>query len=451
MRQHLHILIVDDEVRYQEVFDLILRGEGYTTRIAGTAEDALRLLDEENFDLLLTDLVLPGMDGVDLLKIVKERYTGIEVIIVTGYGTVKNAVEAMKLGAYTYFIKSHDPEELVLELKNLDRLCMLRNENRILREQQLTYRSKIRPTSRNPRFQQIIPMAERAAKSNANILLLGESGVGKEVFAQYIHDCSDRQDNCFIPINCHALPEHLIESELFGHEKGSFTGAKETRKGKIESAEASTLFLDEIGDVTQHVQVKLLRTLESRSIERIGSNKRIQVDFRLISATNRNIEEAIASGEFRDDLYYRISTITLEIPPLRDRKEDLPDLITTFITQVEREQKKHVTYVDQRVWDYLLTYDYPGNVRELKNMVERLIVLSEEGRITEAQLPCLQHRPLVGDQPSLKELRQQAERTYIAQVLEEVGGNMTRAAERLQLSRRQLFNKIQEYGLRGEK
>lgn len=440
----MQILIVDDEMNYREVFTLILRGEGYITETAASAEEAIEKLERSHYDIVLTDLVMSGMDGIELLDIIKEKYEDIEVIIVTGYGSVQNAVEAMKNGAYSYFIKSHDPQELLLEIDNIKKMLLLERNNYLLQAENPSQSNLI---GKNKAFKKILDIAERAAKSNVNILLLGESGVGKEVFAQYIHACSERSSRLFIPVNCHALPESMIESELFGHERGSFTGANQLRKGKFEAADGSTIFLDEIGDITKSFQVKLLRTLETKTIERIGSNNQMYVDFRLITATNCDIHKAVQDGDFREDLYYRISTITIEVPPLRERKDDIPEFISFFIREISEEQKKKITKIEDTVMDFLLDYQYPGNVRELRNIIERMVTLSEDGVITENLLPVRRDVSNQSTYDSLKEARSAAEKKYIEQALKENADNITRTAEKLQISRRQLFNKLQEYGI----
>ncbi|MCM1991655.1 sigma-54-dependent transcriptional regulator [Oceanirhabdus seepicola] len=444
------ILVVDDEKEYREVFQMILEENGYITEVTCGGEEALEKLKNKSYDLVLTDLIMKGMDGIELLKNVKKEYTDTEVIIVTGYGTIKNAVEAMKKGAYTYFIKGHDPEELLIEIEKLKRLVFIEKDNQILRSKQ--GHSKFMLNTKNKEFKKIINIAEKAAKSNVNILILGESGVGKEVFAKYIHECSDRKDEHFIAVNCHAFSESLLESELFGHEKGAFTGAIDKRIGRFEAAHGGTLFLDETGDIPLSTQVKLLRTIEEKKIERIGSNKSIDVDFRLICATNKELHKSIINGEFREDLFYRISTITIEIPPLRDRKEDIPDLINFFFEKFKIKLKKDVCEIEKEVMDFLLSYEYPGNVRELKNIVERLLVLSEKGIIQESDLPEHGDKKTydkeIEDIKPLKVIRKETEAKYIERVLEQCNYNITEAARKLDISRRQLFNKITEYGLK---
>lgn len=444
------ILIVDDEKEYRDVLRMILEGKGYIAETAGSGKEALEKLKSNSFSLVLSDLIMPEMGGIELLEQIKEKFPETDVIIVTGYGTVQNAVEAMKKGAFTYFIKSHDPEELLLEIGKVKKLVGLENENEVLRSQQIDPNFML--STKNLRFKKVLDIAEKAAQSNVNILILGESGVGKEVFAHYIHQCSDRRGRCFIAVNCHALANNVLESELFGHEKGAFTGAVDRRKGRFEAAHGGTLFLDEIGEISLSTQVKLLRTIELKAIERIGSNKSIDVDFRLICATNKNLHKSILEGEFREDLFYRMSTITIEIPPLRDRKEDLTDLITFFFNRTETELKKKVNQIETGVMNFLTSYDYPGNVRELKNIVERLVVLSSDGIIREADLP--EHKKgepcnnVIAEIRSLKDMRKEFEARYIAEVLERSDYNISAAARKLDITRRQLFNKITEYNLK---
>ncbi|MBP2659253.1 MAG: two component, sigma54 specific, transcriptional regulator, Fis family [Firmicutes bacterium] len=447
---NLKILVVDDEKEYREVLQMILESKGYITETACSGKDALEKLKKKNFNLVLSDLIMPGMSGIELLEQIKEKHPETEIIIVTGYGTVQNAVEAMKKGAFTYFIKSHDPEELLIEIGKIKKLAGLENDNEVLRSQQIDPNFMLK--TKNPRFKKVLDIAEKAAQSNVNILILGESGVGKEVFAHYIHHCSDRRGRTFIAVNCHALANNVLESELFGHEKGAFTGAVEQRKGRFEAAHGGTLFLDEIGEISLSTQVKLLRIIELKAIERIGSNKSIDVDFRLICATNKNLHKSILEGEFREDLFYRMSTITIEIPPLRDRKEDLTDLIDFFFKRSEAELKRKVNQIEKGVMDFLFYYDYPGNIRELKNIIERLVALSSNGIIKEVDLPEYkkgeQCNNEIDEVKSLKDVRKEFEARYIAEVLELSDYNMSAAARKLDITRRQLFNKVTEYNLK---
>lgn len=440
------ILIVDDEQHYCDVLKMILETEGYEITTTTSALKAIEKLEKISYNLVLSDFFMHDMDGFDLLKRIKEAHADTEVIIITGYGSIKNAVEAMRKGAFAYYIKSHDPEELLFEIAKVKRIAELTLKmNPPVANGQYLMRSK------NQKMKRILELIHKIANSNANILLLGESGVGKEAFAAYIHEQSTRKDKNFVPINCHAYSKSLLESELFGHEKGSYTGATETRIGKFEFAEGGTLFLDEIADATLDMQVKMLRVLDTKHIERIGSNRLIHVDFRLICATNGNLDALIKSGAFREDFYYRISTFSLEIPPLRERREDIPEMIQFFISKLSNDLKKNVKGIDENLMAYLQDYDYPGNIRELKNMIERLIVLSQDGTLRKHDL-FSEAQPATNTHFStLKEIRHQAEKQYIERVLSHTEWHLTNASEILGITRRQLFNKIQEFDLKNGK
>ena len=327
------ILIVDDEIEYQRVFSFILKKKGYTVSTCSGGKEALRFLEENEVDLVMTDLKMPEMDGIELVKKVKEKYSDIDIHVLTAFGTIETAVSAMKYGANGYSVKSSDPEALLAEIDRMAKLKMLEKENRYLAES--SDNEKYLKTE-NREFREVLDICRKAAESDINVLILGESGVGKEVLARYIHEQSRRKKNHFIPVNCQVFGEGTLESELFGHEKGAFTGAAEKRIGRFEASNGGTLFLDEIGDIPMSLQGKILRVLENKEIERVGSNKAIDLDFRLISATNKNIEEEIKEGIFREDLLYRINTLTVTIPPLRERKEDLPKLIEFFVRKICR-------------------------------------------------------------------------------------------------------------------
>jgi DNA-binding NtrC family response regulator len=441
------ILIVDDEIEYSGILKKILEKNGYYVTTAQSGKEALLKLRYNKYNLVLTDLIMEGMNGIELLEQIKNLLPSTEVILITGYGTVKNAVDAMKKGAFSYFIKGNDTEELILEIKKVCELNALRNENLALKS---VNKSKyIQLKSKNTTFQKIIDLTEKASKSNVSILLLGESGVGKEVFARYIHQESVRNQHPFVAINCHALSESILESELFGHMKGAFTGALDDRTGRFESSEGGTLFLDEIAETTLSTQVKLLRVLENKQIERIGSNQTIDVDFRLISATNKDINKLMENEIFREDLYYRISPIIIKIPPLRKRKEDLKDLIDEFIIIMSNDMKKNIRHMEPEVMDYLMQYDYPGNIRELKNIIERLVALADDGIISFSDI--MSKREVKSDSQTLKDIRSSSEKTHIESILLKTNHNMTRSAEILGISRRQLFNKIKEYDIKSEK
>lgn len=442
------ILVVDDEEEFRDVYRIIFEEKNYETQVASSGEDCLKILKGQEFDLVITDLKMGGMDGIELLNAIKKEKYPCEVIIVTGFGTIESAVNAMKIGAFSYFIKGSDPEVLLKEIEKLVKIKNLENDNKSIRHQLINFNYLL--DSNCNKFKNMLKIAEKAAISNSNILILGESGTGKEVIAKYIHQLSERKDENFIAVNCQVFSEGVLESELFGHEKGAFTGAIEKRIGRFEEANYGTLFLDEIGELSLNTQVKLLRVLDSRILERIGSNKSISVDIRLISATNRTLSEEIKNGKFREDLFYRINTITIEVPPLRERKEDIPILFDFFLNNAQKDIKKTITKIEDGLLDLLVIYDYPGNIRELKNIIERLVVLSDNGTIKKEDLPDLKLLNNENNEEikSLKDVRQVAELKYIKYVMEKCNGNVSESARMMDISRRQLFNKLVEYGIK---
>lgn len=454
MNNKFKILIVDDEPDYCDVLAMVLQTEGYQVQECYKPKEAVELIKKEKFDLILSDLIMPEMDGISLMKEVKKKIPDICFIIMTAYGTIENAVTAMKEGAYTYTIKGNDPEELLREIDNIRKLQLTNTSDT---PKFASAVNDFMMDSKNAKFQEVLSIAAKAAKSDTNILILGESGVGKEVLARFIYQESKRKENQFLATNCCTFTESLLESELFGHEKGAFTGAVNTRIGRFEAANGGTLFLDEIGDVPLSTQAKLLRAIETKTINRIGKNDDIKVDFRLISATNKSLENEIKESRFREDLFYRLSTIIIEIPPLRERKEDLPDLIRYFMSGVQKSLEIGKLKIDSEVMDLLLGYHYPGNIRELKNIVERMAVLSENGEakmksvsnlVAKAEPePELFETDLEGDY-SLRDIRREVESKYIASILKKNRNNITQTAKELDISRRQLFNKITEYGLK---
>jgi DNA-binding NtrC family response regulator len=458
IESNIKVLIVDDELEYREVIQMILEDEGYITDTAESAEHALIKLEKEVYHIVLTDLKMNHMDGLDLLRIIKESYKNTEVILITGNGTIENAVDAMKIGAYNYIVKTQPSEKLIMEMDKV--------KAEIIRKQ--LEKKPSAPTfsylvdTKSQAFRKVLDTVEKAALSDANILILGESGVGKEMIASYIHECSRRKEGTFIPVNCSSISETLLESELFGHEKGAFTGALESRSGMFKAADGGTLFLDEIGDISLSTQVKLLRALETRQIQRIGSTDLETVDFRLICATNRDLKQGIAEGYFREDFYYRINTIVVEVPALRDRREDIGMFIDYFVDLFSKKMFKEILSIDKEVMDFLLNYEYKGNIREMKNIIERLVVLAEAGTISRTCLPSVERRQalehaenqvdvtqpalLTKDQiKPLKEVRQELEADYIEQALKACKYNVSEAARQLGLSRRQLYNKMDQY------
>ncbi|MDR1573875.1 MAG: sigma-54 dependent transcriptional regulator [Clostridiales Family XIII bacterium] len=468
-----NILIVDDEESYCEALAMVLRTEGHRTRLCTRPTEAVGMLRAEPFDLVISDLIMPEMDGLSLLKAVKAHWRDMYFIITTAYGTIENAVEAMRQGAFTYIIKGSEPEMLLNEVARIRKLKAAtsrdaragdaRADGEALSEA-AAMPSDCLLSTENPEYRDILNMAEKAARSDANILILGESGSGKEVLARYIHSRSRRASLRFLPVNCYTFAESLLESELFGHEKGAFTGAAAMRKGRFEAAHGGTLFLDEICDVPAATQAKLLRAIESKRIARMGSNDEIAVDFRLISATNKSPEGEIEKGCFREDLFYRIGTIMLCVPPLRKRREDIPALARLFFEHARRSIGLRALDVDTRIEEALLEYRFPGNIRELKNIVERLVVLSDDGVIrfedlaerisggAEENPDGAEENPdgVPEGRYSLRELRAKVESVYIGTLLRENRNNMTETARSLGISTRHLQNKISAYGIRTE-
>ncbi|SKC89284.1 sigma-54-dependent transcriptional regulator [Maledivibacter halophilus] len=442
--QDYKILIVDDEIEYTVILKKILGLEGFSIQTASSAEEALFKLKLKQYDLVLTDLMMDGMNGIELLEKINIKIPETCVILMTAYATIDNAVEAMKKGADSYFVKGNDPEELVSEVLSLYQSKKRKSTQSGESEQQILI-----PFSKNKAFIKALEMAKKAARSNVNILLLGESGVGKEVFARYIHHESKRYDKSFVAVNCHALQENILESELFGHCKGAFTGADTNRIGRFELAHEGTLFLDEIADTPLSAQIKLLRVLDLKKIERMGSNASIDVDFRLITATNKNLQPLIDSGEFREDFYYRISSIVLEIPPLRKRPEDIQDLVMDFIERSSKEMGVPTCKVSEDVIEILKNYDFPGNIRELKNIVDRLVVFSDGDIIKPEDLPARFFDAKAAPK-TLKEIRQMSEKEYIQKVLNENNNRMGISAGILGITRRQLTNKVKEYNLKNK-
>jgi DNA-binding NtrC family response regulator len=450
--QEARILIMDDEAEERRRIEDYLVQKGHEVIAVGSVNEAVEVIRRERLDLFLTDCNIPGVDALRTSEEARKINPDMAVIIMTSYGTIETAVKAIKAGAYDYLPKPIDLDQLAVLIGRISERQDLIRENIELKER-LRERYKFDEiVSTSSGMEEVLNMAGRVAASNATVLLRGESGTGKELIAKAIHYHSPRADFPLIKVNCAALPETLLESELFGHEKGAFTGAATKRIGRFEAADKGTLFLDEIGELAPTMQVKLLRVLQEREFERLGGNQTIKTDVRVVAATNRDIEKAVKEGTFREDLYYRLNVVSIVIPPLRDRKEDVPGLLSHFTAKYSEENKKSISGITAEARDLLMRYTYPGNVRELENIIERAVVLSKKGVITAADLPIHVHTsggegsspalPAVG---SLNETLDTVERGLILAALKESGGIQTRAAEKLGISERVLRYKLKKY------
>jgi two-component system NtrC family response regulator len=445
---------VDDEKVQREILEGFLVKQGYEAMAAEDGQKALEKFKSGAFELILTDYRMPEMDGIQLLREVRRLQPEAIVVIMTAYGTVGTAVAAMKEGAYDYLTKPIDLDELLLLIQRVERELSLGQENRELKEQ---LREKFKVdfiVSASRQMEDALNLVGRVSQSPATVLILGESGTGKELIARAIHYSSPRADKPFVKVNCAALPENLLESELFGHERGAFTGAVARRIGRFEQADQGSIFLDEIGDFSPSLQMKLLRVLQEKEFERLGSNQTIRSDVRVIAATNRDLEQAIQKGTFREDLYYRLNVVTISLPPLRARKEDIPLLVEHFLKKYNRENKKNVASLSKEARDLLMRYEYPGNVRELENIVERAVVLCRGDTLTTQDLP-LNLRESEAEAAlerergtrRLPDTLEEIERQLILKALERSGGVQTKAAEELGIGERVLRYKMKKYRL----
>ncbi|MCU0453349.1 MAG: sigma-54 dependent transcriptional regulator [Bacteroidetes bacterium] len=438
MTSNLTILVVDDESAQREMLAGHLKDLGYKVHMASSAAEALAKLDRDTIDLVLTDHRMPGATGLDLLRDLKKRNPDTSVVVMTAYGTVDGAVAAIKGGADDYLQKPIDFDALELLIRRVRANRRLVSENRRLRQELKERTSLPGIVGESQALQDVLSVAGRVADSDASVLIRGESGTGKELVARMIHDASARAAGPFIAVNCAALNENLLESELFGHEKGAFTGADRQRKGRFEAADGGTIFLDEIGDVAAATQVKLLRVLQVRTIDRVGGHTPIPVDVRILAATNRDLEVAIRGGSFREDLYYRLNVVSIEIPPLRNRRQDIPALIDHFIRKFCGKRKKPLQ-VSREAMDRLTAHDFPGNIRELENIVQRACVLTRSDLITTEDLPLTlqpgtSEREVPTKPRTLKDHLERVERELILRTLDEHGGNQSKAAKALGIS-----------------
>ncbi len=445
------ILIVDDEKNTRAGLKKFLEAQNYDVLTAEKADDALRLIEKDKPDIILTDLRMPGMDGMSLLEKIKAKYPEITVILLTAYGTVENAVKAIKAGAFHYLTKPVNLEELEFLIKKALTQQSLREENRELRRE--LFRERFEEgeiIAHSKKMKQVLEVVDRVAPTRSTVLLEGESGTGKELLAHRLHQMSPRRNETFLAVHCAALTETLLASELFGHEKGAFTGATERKAGRFEMAHGGTLFLDEVSEIPLEMQVKLLRVLQEGEFERVGGTKTLRADVRLICATNRDLAEEVRKGKFREDLFYRINVILMRVPPLRERREDIRPLADHFTQTLSRVNGKTVEGIEEEVYERLENYTWPGNVRELKNVVERMVVLSQEKKLTSVNLPedlKSSLPPAVSWSPAASNI-QDMEKELIRLKLQECRGNKSKAAEKLGISRRTLYRKIDEYQLK---
>jgi two-component system response regulator HydG len=441
-------MVVDDELIVRESLSAWLEQEGSVVHKAESAEDALKLMEQSFYDILFVDIKMPGMGGFGLLEKVRELFPTTLVVIITAYGTVDHAVEALRLGANDVLIKPFDPEGLGLLVAKLLEHRRLVEETEYLRAEVNRCRGGLDEIiGTSPAMGELFEIVSEVAGSESSILILGETGTGKELIARAIHALSKRMGGPFVPINCGAIPESLIESEIFGYEKGSFTGAIRPKRGLIEVAENGTLFLDEVGEITPKMQVDLLRVIQDRKFYRVGSVEPIKADFRLISATHQDLNKMIANGTFRQDFFYRINVITLRVPPLRERKEDVALLAKYFVKRFALETNRNVDSIDESAIKILQNYAWPGNVRELENVIERAVVTSRKRMITGEAFSYLTPKEICMPIGGFSRSLQSAESDHIAHVLADTGWNISRAAKILEVDRTTLHKKIRKYGI----
>ena len=447
------VMLVDDEKDIRDSLTGVLKDEGYEVVAAANAEEAFKKLEARSPEVILLDIWLPGMDGTEALKEIKARPPGIPVIMISGHANIENAVRTTKLGAYDFLEKPLSLDKVVLTVEHAVEHKRLLEENRQLRQKAW---AKYEIIGNSPAIQALKSDIERAAPSTSWLLITGENGTGKKLVSSKIRLLSTRSGKPFIEVNCAAIPEHLIESELFGHEKGAFTGAHQRKAGKFDMADKGTIFLDEIGDMSLKTQAKILRVLQEKSFERVGGTENITVDVRVIAATNKDLKEEVSKGRFREDLFYRLNVIPFHVPPLRERREDVSLLLGHFLREFARETAREVPAISKEAVEILCAYRWPGNVRELRNLVERLVIMARSNTITPEDIPI----SIKGAQPSqpgslfsgslLKEARRDFEREFIMRKLKEYGGNIARTAEAIGIERSHLYRKIKSYGIEKE-
>ena len=436
------ILVADDDRAHRDMLRANLEHAGFSVMEVTNGSEAVKCVKTQHPDLVLMDMRMPEMDGLTAVKEIRKINERVPILIMTAYGTIENAVQTVKSGAYDYILKPLDMSVLMKTIKiGLQKQDEPEEQSKLVSSE--TY------IAESPVMKDIFALAEKVARSEANVLLTGESGTGKEVLANFIQEKSARSDKPFVKVNCAALHDQLLESELFGHEKGAFTGAVAQRKGRFELADTGTIFLDEIGDMALETQAKILRALQQGTFERLGGTQTIKTDCRVIAATNKDLEAAVAAGRFREDLYYRLSVVPMPIPPLRERKEDIPALANYFLKKHSEKNRKHMKRIAQEAMDKLVAYDWPGNVRELSNCIERAVILSLGDDITLESLPNSIRQSSSAPTGDLN-IMEQAERSAILTALKSCGGNKSLAAEKLGINRKTLASKMQRYNISEE-
>ncbi|MEW6456571.1 MAG: sigma-54 dependent transcriptional regulator [Acidobacteriota bacterium] len=450
MNKKVNILIADDEAIMRNTMSDWLKEKGYNVIVAANGKDAIEKIRLESFNVAFIDLKMPGKDGLEVLQAIKKINPGVAVIIMTAYATIETAIKAMREGAYNYLIKPFSLDEIELTVKTIVKYQQLEAENIQLRQQLEDRYSLKNIVGKSHQMKKILELVENIADSNATVLIQGASGTGKEVIARAIHQKSQRWNKPFIAANCAAIPRELLESELFGHEKGAFTGAIYTKKGRFELANGGTLFLDEIGDMSLETQIHLLRVLQEREFRRVGGSELIKIDIRIITSSNKNLEEAVKNGTFREDLFYRLNVIPIYLPELKERKEDIPLLVDHFLTKYSLESGRDKKSISPAAMNLLMEYEWPGNIRELENMIERLVILCKDKIIKPEDLPptIIEKTKMESNMPSLKKSLNEIEKDYISNILNENNWNISKSARILGVERLTLYNKIKKYKLK---
>jgi DNA-binding NtrC family response regulator len=446
------VVVADDEKNIREGLAEALSLDGYRAIPAADGEEALALVDSGEADLVITDLRMPKLGGTDVLKSIASHYPGLPVIVLTGHGTIEDAVAAMRAGAFDFLTKPVNLDHLSILVKRALESRELARKNRELEAEVEAQRRSSSIIGKSAEMKKVFDLVRRVAPTRASVLVTGDSGVGKELVADAIHNLSPRRDGPLVKVHCAALAESLLESELFGHEKGSFTGAQARKRGRFELADKGTLFLDEIGEINQNVQIKILRVLQERKFERVGGEETVEVDVRIVAATNKDLKEEIRKGNFREDLYYRLNVVNIHVPPLRERRDDIPLLAIAFLREFAQENGKKLDGFDPKARQALYAYPWPGNVRELRNSIESSVVMASSGLVGLDDLP-----PGVRSSGEERDVRipigstlEEAEKILIRETLAAQGGNKSRTAEVLGIGRKTLYQKIEEYGIEGK-